>query len=1198
MRFKSIQMRGFKSFVDDTKLEFDKGITAVVGPNGCGKSNIADAIRWVLGEQSAKILRGAKMEDFIFNGSQTRKATGLAEVSITLSETEGSISSHAFAEYEEITVTRKLFRTGESEYLINKVPCRLKDVVDVFLDTGLSTKSLSIIEQGQVSKLVNSKPEDRRILIEEAAGVMKYKSRRNAALNKLAGAQQNLLRIQDILGELEKQRNSLKRQAKKAERFQSFRNEITQRGLAVYSHQYQELAEKLGKTELELNLSKEEETALSARLSARKNQLVTISTEITKEERALTELKEERNRINSSIERNESHVALLEDQISELASSNKRAGEEIAELERKIEEGGNTVAGNGEKAVSLEEEIAGNKKLKEQLLAEAKGVRERISARRERDREISKEEESVSRKISEKGNRSSWLKARIDMAASRVESVSGQEKEIEEVLSVLAPEIERLKNEVVTGGEKLESAKIEEDTARTELASVTTKLAESREELRGANDKVTRLSSRLESLQELDRNLEGFGEGVRRLMKLKEEGAVNVSGLLADKLKIPQGLEKALAGVLGDRLEAVITDQSGSALSAVKLLREGKSGGAGFLSHDLLPKNGVSYDPGDSPSLVGRASDLLELADDAPAGARSLLSRVFVAKDLAGGLDIWNNDPGTFTVVTLEGDVIDTSGFITGGESEGSASKGAMVLTRKRTIEELLVQVGEESAKRDELKKAADQLSEMTESARIRLEDGKTAMRRIEMDLFERKKELQKEESDLFRGEKRLEELKRERERIVEEKSVFVEEEGSISSELESLTESKREMERSKIASAEEMEVLTASLESVSSRLNEEEVRLTSAQARLDHVKHEIRRAESETTDLQNRVRRLKESIVDFGTRTEDMKKSINSLRDENGKFAREIDRLSHDITRLTESLEERVDQRTAMEEESAGLDTKVDSSRSIVSNLSVTRSELTVRIDGVIEKADHEFNIPVEDLAKEDVSEIDIAEATQRLGYLRGELSRIGDVNMSALTEFEEVEQRFEHMKEQHEDLVTSIVNLRKTIDSVNSVTRKLFNEAYKEVSANFEMLFSRLFGGGRAEMRLVQEEGKPEEGIEIFVQPPGKKVQNLNLLSAGEKAMTAIALLFAVFLKQPSPFCLLDEVDAPLDEANIVRFRDLLMEMREKIQFIIITHNQKTMGFAERLYGVTQEEKGVSKILAVDLVDHRHNDFTLTAA
>jgi chromosome segregation protein len=1190
MYFKSIEMRGFKSFVDETKIIFEQGATVIVGPNGCGKSNIADGIRWVLGEQSAKIMRGMKMEDFIFNGSATRKPTGFAEVTITVSNVKGSITSQAFADYDEIAVTRKLYRTGESEYYINKIPCRLKDIVDIFLDTGISTRSFSIIEQGQVTKFINSKPEERRFIIEEAAGVMKYKYRRNAALNKMEASQQNLLRIQDILGELERQRNSLHRQAKKAERYKEFRSEIKSCALIHSAGEYQALSEEMERTSAILTIEKQREASLMAETDTRRNEAEVLSAQVVAEERGLSTLREERQGLVSSIERNDLHRETLAKQIEDLAQTRQRALHDKEGLEKETAFIEGEITRRQEDIAAISGEMNGLQSAYDNARGEAMKTRALLGDKQTALTDGTRKAMKIVEEISSRQNRLSSLKARLEMTASRVEALLTQEQEVRNSIAEAQGRLTGINERIVSLSRAIENGKTSHADVVRRLREAEADFARVDAELRTAENEITRLGSRLESLMELDKNLEGYGEGVRGLMKKKNAGdsaLSGVKGLLADSVRVTPEMETALGAILSDKLEAVIVESARDAVSAVSLLRGENLGRASFMVSGTAKRNTPPRPQTNHPDFAGYASDLIQLDDKVPASASAMLENVVLARSLEGALAIWGENPGACSVVTLDGDVVDMDGVITGGVK--LKSSGAGIVARKRAIEELRSAVSDLQAKKAFIVENKAVSAEAVVSLKAEVAKSETESRRLEMESRELSNEARREDGELKRFASQLASNIKEKEGALAEAGRLADEERRLLEEAQTFTSAREDVENANAILQTEVESLRAGLDEITQALSREEVKLAEARARLENLKTDEKRLSASITDIKGRIARLAESASSFETRTGEAETSIQALVQQNIELIRKKDGLSEQVTQASNDVNEKISRRDELEKAARESSRALEEVRAANSIASLKASELSMRLDNVAEKADAEFNIPLDDLKNADITSANMEETQKRLAYLRGELGRIGDVNMSSVEEYEEVNTRYEFMKTQSADLVTSIATLRKTIESINATTADLFDDTFKIVARNFEEIFKRLFGGGRAEMKLVQEEGQAEPGLEILVQPPGKKVQNLNLLSSGEKAMTAIAVLFAVFRAKPSPFCLLDEVDAPLDEANIFRFRDMLEEMKDKTQFIIITHNQKTMGFADRMYGITQEEEGVSKVLSVNLVN-RH--------
>jgi chromosome segregation protein len=1196
MFFKSLEMRGFKSFVDHTKVDFEAGVTAIVGPNGCGKSNIADAMRWVLGEQSAKTMRGTKMEDFIFNGSAARKPTGFAEVTMTISNEAGVITTAPYSEYPEIAVTRRYFRNGDSEYFINKVSCRLKDIVDVFLDTGVSTKTLSVIEQGQVTRLINAKPEDRRVFIDEAAGIMKYKMRRNAARNKLEQSQQNLLRIQDIVAELDRQRGSLGRQAKKAERYKEYKAEVRQHALLHYSAEYQRLAVQIGALSAQLEGLREEEAAAGAQLAATRNNLETASAQTARKERDISALREEKGGMESALEKNSQRRSFLALQVEELIEKRGMAQGEIAQGEKSMEEGEGEIARRKEELASIETLLSEKAAQAEQLRGQLAAAQAELAGKERLLADGTNQAMRSMEEVSGVRNQQSSMKTRLEMAASRIENLAEKEANL---IKTLEGENQKLAaarqaHDACAAESEKENKNAAELATRVE--ELTARIAETQEMLRAVSEKIAGEQSRLTSLQELERNMEGYGKGVRELMKLKKSGgeaASGLTGLVADLVTTPAGMEMAAASALGGRLEAVVMDGPESLRKAVAALHKGNLGSAGFLALPAPAAQAPQAALPSHPAVRGWAIDFIKADPKVAGNLAATLADTLVVEGFESAIEIWTQNPGVFTVVTIGGEVIDRTGFITGGPG-GSAAAG--LVSRKRMIEELGRSLAALREEKETLAKDRDEKTALLATLKQTLAASAAQARKLELETVRLANETRKAEAEIKRESEAVQSLKKETEGLKAEKETLAASLSAIEQKIEGLMARKTALDSANEEARGLIGAARAALDGIVHRARDKEVEMTEQKGKRQHLILDVKRLEDIKASDVVRVQRLRESIADSDKKEAQMKGTMESILEENTRIAREADSISVRISAMTDELNDVLAGAGALNGQIGGMEKRVEQLRGAVGESSLKKSEAQMHMDNVVEKADVEFTIPAGDLAATSVDGLDTAETETRLTYLRGQLARMGDVNMSAIEEYEQIEQRFVFLTTQRDDLESSIATLHKTIESLNLTTNKLFMDTFKIVSENFTKIFKRLFGGGHAEMRLVEEEGKTEPGVDIVAQPPGKKNQSVIGLSAGEKAMTAISILFAVFMSKPSPFCLLDEIDAPLDEANIGRFRDMLADMQDKTQFIIITHNQKTMGFADRLYGVTQEEEGVSKVLAVNLKDERPH--TMSAA
>ncbi|HJM82721.1 MAG TPA: chromosome segregation protein SMC [Nitrospinota bacterium] len=1190
MRFKSLELHGFKSFVEPTKVEFEDGITAIVGPNGCGKSNIADGLRWVLGEQSAKIMRGSKMEDFIFNGAGARKPMGFAEVTLTISGLEGSVSSKPYSEFEEIAVTRKLYRNGESDYLINQVPCRLKDIVDIFLDTGVNARALSIIEQDQVERIINSKPEERRVFIDEAAGIMKYKVRRNAALNKLEAGQQNLLRIQDIIAELERQRNSLNRQAKKAERYQSFRKEIREQGLIHYASEYQNYSNRVSELLDSLEELKNHEIGLTANLSTHRNELETLKIKITGQEKQILDLKERFGKADSSIERNDHHRQLLSRQVSDIANEKENSQSEINSLEQELDESESLIKERSEELEQLTEMIQKKQECIDKLRQALEKAQSQVDLFRSNLKIGLDSANNNAEQISNSQSKQSSINGRLDVLISRLDALKNQDEKLKTDVLTNTENKKELETILQNYESNYSATKQKENSISQALGLATEELSQADNKLSDITSEFTKHESRLESLRELERNFEGYGEGVRKLMKLKGEkykGTEGISRILTEEVKAKSEFETALASTFGSKLEALITSNSTEAATVLGILKADSLGIASFTVADMIPnEKQTPPNPPAHPSLMGRASELFEVDKKRLEGVFRLLTITLIASDLAGAIEIWKAVPGSFNVVTIDGDTIDRSGFITGG----SEKAGTGIVSRRRIIEELEEKVTDLNIIKDTAKNTKNTKVGSKQSLEAELGNCQADVRKLELEIVGINNKISNIDLASSRDEENIRSLDTEQSHMIDTKDQLRLELDGLTEVVTAYKKERIRIEASNVSSQKSIDQAVIELDMLRGELQTEELGLAEQKGTEKNVELDIERIEELKANGLNRISKLRKVISEADSKILETNNSMESIAKETVEFGKDKDCLNGKIIEVNNVLEDELASVMGLEEICSRLQKELKELQPKMYEISIAKSEADLRLENIIERADVEFSIPLEDLSDMSMEQHDVNEVNNRLTFLRSELAKIVDVNLSALEEYEQINDRWNFLKSQRDDLVKSIATLHKTIENIKTTTNKMFMETFSEVSKNFGKVFVRLFGGGRAEMRLVSENDSLDPGVDIFVQPPGKKIQNINLLSSGEKALTAIAMLFAVFEAKPTPFCLLDEIDAPLSETNIVRFLDLVSEMQGKTQFLIITHSQKTMGFADRLYGVThQEEEGVSKVLAVSLKNER---------
>ncbi len=1188
MYLKNLGLEGFKSFADATEIHFNNGFTAIVGPNGCGKSNVSDAIRWVIGEQSSKSLRGTKSVDLIFNGSGSRKPLNRAEISLTLASVpKGLRIANVPNVSDEVKVTRRYYRSGESEFYINQIPCRLKDITDFLLDVGISPKVLTVIEQGHIHEIITAKPENRRILIEEAAGILKFKHRRNEAERKLAASEQNLARIGDIVKELGRQAESLKRQSAKAERYKTYQSEVKDLSLQVFSKKIVKLSKELGFIEEELAAThqlKQESEARSETLSIRSTAL---KLEIETAHQVLNETREQIHQLSLTLGRNEQTLKSNNDRIAHLTADNQKAEGEIAEMGRDIEgsilevEQRRTELGGYSERLNKEgdeleeqKQALGNKK---NLLKELQG---KVSSA---ENEINQ----LHRSLSDKKSKSASVEARRQFLQDQAGEKAG---EIEE-LTLLQKELEETRQT-----EELSLA--EKSKQLVEMQNERDALSQQVKEGRVQLDALEKTSSQLKenyisnaslvrSMLELRQKFEGFHSGVKCLMK-GEGDPRPIQGMrevLVDVLRAPAEFETAIETVLGDKLQSIIVDEYADTIKAVDYLNDKKSGRGSFIP--LRPKTFASppvYLNGNS-RVLGLAYDKIECREEYQPLVELLLKNVVVVEDLETALQLYQNPEFTGSIVTQNGEMIDPQGIVTGGQ-ENNDSAG--LLNRKRELEELT--------------QKTESLKEKSESAAKDVLDQKGRLMAWENKLKQADQSVNEQSMQVSNARKDIESIIRDLERH-KEKKISVQnsvEKGrdeleNLQTQCENLQKeiAEQDIEREKIQQTsqglrKQLGIDRQAIEAQVTQMGDRQALIASLIGKRDNTLTEIKRIELQAEVLERRISQRKTDATHNAEKIAELVEQIKGLESDLLKTAREKDNLSEQLTLSEESLRDKEEEEKKVDEEIRTLTRQIQDQAEKISRAELKQSEIRITTAHLEEKAYDDFNVVLSEVAPsmaDQLSDEEVPEANERIAELKRKIGKMGEVNLAALSDYQQANERFTFLQGQQEDLFESIQILKDTIERINQTTRDRFLETFQKVATNFEEIFSRLFQGGKAKLTLTDPSNPLESGVEIEANPAGKSMQNLHLLSGGEKAMTAVALMFSVFKERPSPFCLLDEIDAPLDEANVIRFQEMLKEMSEKTQFIIITHNQKTMSFANSLYGVTMEEKGVSKTVSVSL-------------
>ena len=1175
MKIKRLEIQGFKSFQDKSCLEFNQAITGVVGPNGCGKSNVVDAIRWVMGEQSAKNLRGKAMEDIIFGGTEFRKPLGMAEVSLFFSTDDGRVPAQ-YLNFSEIQVTRRLYRDGDSEYLLNKTPCRLLDVAELFMDTGIGARAYSIIEQGKIGMILHAKPEERRFLIEEAAGVTKFKARKLVAMKKIEATRQNLLRIGDIVSEIKRQMNGLQRQAKKAERFREIRLELKEIELLFAAKGYAAVATERQGLATEISSLETQGNALELRLQEAELAIEGSRFKLLETERLLAAAQEEIFRWKGELQGGENRLEFQRRELANLERHDARFEEELQGLREQQADSERELVALLQQRCAYLEELAREAEalehrealLEEMATGEAGVTRELDEARRAMFAALSEGAQAA--------NQHAAAAKRLTGIGERLQASVRERVLLGERLSEANLKVDALKGQMLelSAGKALADEELTVVTARETALKQTQETEEKLLQLR--RDQLSAAGSRLTSLSELEAQFAGYGQGVRNLL-LAEPFKSAPFTMLADALEVEEECEVALESVLGERLQYLLCDSAGSALAAVAHLKENAGGRCSFVTS--APRRGAEGEP---PSDVPALLDRITVPPRFASLVEPLLAGAYLARDLPHALQLALSFPFA-TFVTLEGDLAHAGGIVNGGSSE-PAQQG--IIHKKREIKELGGEV-------ERLGREVQQLSGTREARRLEIAEA-------EAERLELRQELHRLEIRILNTEKDLQSVLAECRRVEEsgavrelEEDQLAEEKALVGAELTQADAKKELCERRKSDSEASVQALQGRLEG--SRFEMEEVRelVTSLKVRVAALKEKgegaqraHRRVEGLCADLTARIASRIQELAGSGAERTRLLAAIaageEALRD---IVARQL--ASEQALLLVRERYES-EAATVQEEESRLKAGRFETGglRDLLNGKQLKFSELTMTLAHLEETLREKYRLEIaEALAAYGPLEWDERERAARQSELQKSIDDMGEVNLMAIDEFREMEERFSFLSGQKEDLEESMNALQKAIQRINRTTRKRFLETFELVNEKFQQVFPRLFCGGHAELRLTDEEDLLSTGLEIVVQPPGKKLQNVSLLSGGEKALTAVALIFSIFLIKPSPFCLLDEVDAPLDDANIGRFNEMVREMSAGSQFIIITHNRATMAVADTLYGVTMEEPGVSKLVSVRL-------------
>lgn len=1185
MKIKKLELCGFKSFKDRTVVQFDDGITGVVGPNGCGKSNIVDALQWVMGEQSAKHLRGSSMADVIFAGSEGYAPMGMAEVNLVL-ENDGGPFPAKYARFQEIMITRRLHRNGESEYLINKEQARLRDVHEVFMDTGVGSKGFSIIEQGAIGKIITAKPEERRHLIEEAAGITKFRIRKRESERKLADTEQNLVRLADIVGEIKRQLDSLQRQAKKAEKYRELKNSLRELDLWLSCRRFSEIA--VETKHLKEMLIETEDMALQAntRKSELDAQIQNCRLLVTEVEKKVHERQTQKFEAQSEVQRKEGEILKINFEIEQARRNEQMTGNILQELEIR--------------KVAIETDLAQAKIRFEAASGEAERATagfEEHQASLNNTRQILNDSDALliekRRAVVTADQAKAHIQAQVNSGEGRLGELHERLERSRAVLNELESkqsDFERVRKKYFDDLEKERQMQLSIMTDVDNFALNRTQLEEIIEAKRtDVNDKrlrLTEVESTLKSLEGLDQNLEGFQEGVKQVVQWQKDQNSSEFRLVADLIVVPPQYEQAVEAVLGQRLQLLLGKTTVSAVQAIQMLREKSWGRSSFLGlNDLsIDSRAEQAKPNSSEveSLLieNIKTEQLEYYE----AIKSLLGNVAVAKDLNTAIGLRIKYP-YWTFVTLEGEVFSSDGILTGGSLE-SAQSG--LLKRKREIGELSQAKEAAYSQLAVAQHELEQFENKLEGVANDLENAQKIKTEKEIAIAEKKKDLERSENEL---QNLMTAIRKNQAEVAEvQQSVDLQESklSDLRKELDHLTARKTELEVAIETISEKLKAAKVQVDEQLTVNTELQVRSASKRQEADGLAKQVSLYEQSLRDITEQASKMSEEssksnqMLSLGQiQLQQEKVKLEGLINQVNDLASQLWHVQNEYEKL--GAESR-----AFDTEMSDVSRRANDAQAQTVEFRLKLEQLSLREQNISSQIFERYSQPIEQLVAEYAAiERDVVTVETEVNELRDKISKMGEVSLSAINEYEELMQRYEFLTTQQNDLLESKDQLRKVIERIDKICSKQFKDTFESVNERFKKVFPVLFGGGEASLAMVYEEGETDPGIDIIAKPPGKKSQNITLLSGGEKALTSVALIFSIFLVKPSPFCLLDEVDAPLDDANVFRFNELVREMAKRSQIIIVTHNKYTMEVNNKLYGVTMEERGVSKMVSVDLTD-----------
>jgi chromosome segregation protein len=1192
VRIKKIELIGFKSFKDKTVIQFDAGITGIVGPNGCGKSNIVDALLWAMGEMSAKDLRGSSMQDVIFAGAEGFAPAGMAEVSLTL-ENDGGPFPIKYQRFSEIMVTRRLHRSGESEYFINKEPARLRDIQEIFMDTGAGAKGFSIIQQGMISRIITSKPEEKRMLIEEAAGITKFKARKKESERKLQQTDQNLTRLADIVSELQRQMDHLKRQAEKAEKYRSIKQELESVDLKLAAKSYHEIQNEMSELEQFITTASDQEASLQSQMAQGQAELEQLKFQAAQYETQYDEHMCNIQAKQSELQKLELDIQRLEFDIEQAKTRGELTGSQMEIFQHNLSR--------------VTEELSRVSDEYERVNLEVQELKVAYSAHSSRYQEFRAQEAALEEQITSSRQRyialsqaENQIEAKKEALQSQREDLAAKVTETREVLDELEAnrqeyrnKLEEAKSQLAEQESRLSQEKREWQELQVRQQEIEQQARDAKKEWESWRQELAQVQTRLETLEKLEQSMEGFGEGVKKLVQWRKaqvhglsDASLEVWPTLSQVIEVDPQYEAATVAALDHYLQVLLARQEEDILSAAQFLKSQSAGRASFMASGLMVQ--VTGGEGGSPLQEPRfkaLSNVVKVRDEYQQVLQPFLSQVAVASDLSAALEGKRRYPA-WSFVTEQGDLIDEHGIVT--IQSGASSASQVLVQRTKEIKELSWKKEELQGKLALAAALVERLQREQDELVTLIRTKREALTQVESQVTECQRLVSKRELELSHAETAWARMEKELQRLMEQDAQWEQKIAELEAKATEIAGERDELQTEIAQSELVLKELQAQFAGLQEEVTQLQVRLAQQETHLGALATQKQRLEQEKTKLESDLGRMGQESHQLGQK---LTESQVLLEDKKSQFQRE----THAFHQMKEMADALKDQYEVAHTEAVEFEARLRTQQSELYQLSQKATEHKLQLEQIrmreqvlLEQIRERYMLDLTHVWQQYWDEhLNVPAAQAQVKELKERLSRMGEVNLGAIEEYREISTRYEFLANQQKDLIDAKEQLKRVIDRIDKICSRRFQETFEQVNERFKKVFPVLFGGGEAYLQLVENPEKGEVGMDIIARPPGKKLQNVSLMSGGEKALTAVSLVFAIFLVKPSPYCLLDEVDAPLDDANVSRFNDLVREMAKRSQIIVVTHNKHTMSIAGKLNGVTMQNKGVSTMVSVNLED-----------